>query len=373
MTELVDVFLPKLGESILEAKVVQWLKKEGDLVSVDEPLLEVATDKVNSEIPSPVSGILHQCMVKADETVAVGGILVKISKDITCCTVEKKQNNISPAVLQLAQQKGISLDTLNNLKGSGEAGRLTKKDLEKFIESTRKAPEEKGEERIKLSGMRKIIADNMVKSFYEAPHASLVLEADVTKVMQIISREKEKFQEKHGVKLTITTFLIQAVTRALKKFPLLNASLENEEIVMKHFVNIGIAVHIDSENGLIVPVLKNCHEKDQASIAASLSDLSSRARSGRLLPDEITGGTITITNFGMQGALIGVPIIRYPEVAIIGAGKIQKRVVAHEDNSFSIREMIYLTLTFDHRIINGIYGCQFLEECKKLLEEANND
>ncbi len=388
MTEIIEITLPKLGESIVGATVVQWLKNVGDEVSIDEALLEVSTDKVNSEIPSPVAGVIKEILVQPDEEIEIGAPLLKIEvgeapaehpqvevarvQAEPKCPGTGKEDVFSPAVLRLAQLEGISIDTLRTIHGTGEGGRITKKDVEKLIsgqETPAPTVREEGEERIRLSGMRKAIADNMVRSFYEAPHASLVAEADVTDVMRLVAREKERFLETHGVKLTITSFLIQALTKALQQFPMLNSSLEEETIVMKRFINVGVAVNVDK--GLMVPVIKNCHERNLVSLARAVADLSSRARTGKLSPDEVSEGTVTLTNFGMTGALIGVPIIRYPEVAIIGAGTIQKRVVVREDDSFAVRQMMYLTLTFDHRIIDGIYGCQFLAAFKNHLESVS--
>lgn len=217
--------------------------------------------------------------------------------------------------------------------------------------------------------MRKVIADNMVRSFYQAPHASVVIEVDVTALTYLIKQQKERFLQTHGVKLTITTFLIQALTKALQQYPMLNASLDDKTIVIKRYINVGIAVSI--EEGLIVPVIKQCQEKTIVSIAKALVDLSSKARTHKLSLDEVREGTVTLTNFGMTGALMGVPIIRYPEVAIIGVGTIQKRVHVTDENTFAIRDMLYLTLTFDHRVIDGVYGCQFLTAYKQHLESVS--
>ncbi len=385
MSELIEVKLPKLGESILSATVVQWLKKEGDFIELDEPLLEVSTDKVNSEIPSPIAGVVDKIFVAEEEEVEIGAPLALISTDSSSpneapaatirsqtpppCPQSGKESVLSPAVLRLAQLEGVSIEELRQIKGSGEGGRITKKDLERFVQKESKSKPAVQEDRIKLSGMRKSIADNMVRSFYEAPHASLVAEADVTDVMQLIAREKMNFKQTHGVKLTITSFLVQALTKAVQQFPMLNASLVEETIVMKRYVNVGIAVNV--EKGLMVPVIKNCHERNLVSLAEEVADLALKARAGKLSHDEIAEGTVTLTNFGMTGALIGVPIIRYPEVAIVGAGTIQKRVVVREDESLAVRQMIYLTLTFDHRVIDGIYGCQFLDAFKQNLESVS--
>lgn len=388
MTEVIEVVLPKLGESIVGATVVQWLKKVGETVAVDEPLLEVSTDKVNSEIPSPVSGIIYEQLVAVDQEIEVGAPLVRIAvgevmapiaasepvmaqKAPYCGQAARKEEVFSPAVLRLAQVEGIPFETLRTISGTGEGGRVTKKDIENFLANQKapKATPQIGEERIQLSGMRKAIADNMVRSFYAAPHASVVAEADVTDVMQLIEKEKARFRETHGVKLTITSFLIQALTKALQQYPLLNASLQDETIIMKRFINVGIAVNVDK--GLLVPVVKNCQERNLVSIARAIWDLSGRARSGKLSADEVTEGSVTLTNFGMTGALMGVPIIRYPEVAIIGAGTIQKRLVVREDDAVAIRQMLYVTLTFDHRVIDGVYGCEFLAALKSHLESVS--
>lgn len=388
MAELIEVQLPKLGESIVGATVVQWLKEVGDEVSIDEALLEVSTDKVNSEIPSPVAGVIKEKLVEPDQEIEVGAPLVKIEvgevqarpavaepvaeQAHPTCPHQGKEDVFTPAVLRLAQVEGISMEQLRTIKGSGEGGRITKKDVEKFVAKKFEPAESQPEQtpdKIKLSGMRKAIADNMVRSFYEAPHASLVAEADVTDVMQLIKREKARFLETHGVKLTITSFLIQAMTKALQQFPMLNASLVDETIIIKKHINVGIAVNVDK--GLMVPVIRNCQERNLVSLASAVADLSTRARTSKLSPDEVAEGTVTLTNFGMTGALIGTPIIRYPEVAIIGAGTIQKRVVVRDDDSMAVRQMMYLTLTFDHRIIDGIYGCQFLEAFKNHLESVS--
>lgn len=396
MGDHVDILLPKLGESILGATVVQWLKKVGDQVSLDEPLLEVATDKVNSEIPSPVAGVLREIVADVDAEIEVGAKLAIIevgaaiqataaSSPMQPATPPQEQHHsdedsfLSPAVLRLAEMERLSLDTLRKIEGTGERGRVTKRDVERFLERQKKCPHEVSpplsvisssqEERVKMTGMRKAIAENMVRSFYEAPHASLMTEVDVTDVMQLISREKERFLQAHGVKLTITSFIMQALAKAVEQYPLLNAVLEDETIILKRYIHIGIAVNIPG--GLVVPVVKNCHERTLVSIAKNIADLSSRARAGKLAPDEVQEGTITLTNFGMTGALIGVPIIRHPEVAIVGAGAIQKRVVVREDDSFAVRQMMYLTLTFDHRVIDGIYGCEFLAAFKKNLESVS--
>ncbi len=385
----IKINLPKLGESILSATVVQWFKKVGDHVQLDEPLLEVSTDKVNSEIPSPVAGVLKEILAGPDEELQVGEPLAiiaaagshtagpaSISHPATTTSTSEMKDFFSPGLLRLAKEKGISLDELERIAGTGEGGRLTKKDLESHIEKRQgpktcsampRAPLVSGDvERVKMTGMRKAIADNMVRSFYEAPHASLITEVDVTDVLKLIQHKKEEFLARHHVKLTITSFVIRAIAKALHEFPFINSSLEEDTIVLKRFVNLGVAVSV--EQGLMVPVIKNCQNMGISSIAKAISDLSTKARNSKLTPDDISGGTISMTNFGMSGVLIGVPIIRYPEVAIVGVGAIHKKVVPLENDVLVVRSFMHISLTFDHRVLDGMYGCGFLGSLKKHLE-----
>lgn len=407
MSEEITIALPKLGESIVSATIVQWFKKEGDEIALDEPLLEVSTDKVNSEIPSPVAGRITKILASPDEELQVGDPLAKIS---TSATVEKgpapvpqpekaaqateqttgeMREFFSPAVLRLASELGIGLDEMKNIPATGAGGRITKQDIEAFA-AKKKGPQpsiclpkeapmatcskaqpcsssSEEVERLKMSGMRKAIADNMVRSFYEAPHATLVNEVDVTDVLKLIAQEKEAFLAKHGVKLTITSFVAKAISRALQEYPLINSSLDKDTILVKRFVNLGIAVSIDQ--GLIVPVIKNCQRMGVIDIAKTISDLSLKARTGKLAASDVADGTISMTNFGMSGVAIGIPIIRYPEVAIVGVGAIQKRVVALENDMMAIRSLMHISLTFDHRVLDGMYGCGFLGAVKKHLEQ----
>jgi len=371
----ISIQLPKLGESITTATVVRWFKKEGDFVKEDEPLLEVTTDKVNSEIPSTASGILKKIVVPVDKEIEVGAVLALISTDgsvATSAPVTNSSDNLSPAVLRLAGEKGISVEKLKTISGTGEGGRITKRDIENYENKPSNKPvcPMSGDvERMKMSGMRKAIADNLVRSFYEAPHASLVNEVDVTDVMAYIAREKVAFEKKHGYKLSITTFIAKAIAQAVQEFPLINASLEGDTIVVKRYVNLGIAVSVDQ--GLFVPVIRNCQTRSISDIAGGVSELAAKARSGKLSPDDTQEGTITMTNFGMGGTLIGIPIIRHPEVAIVGVGAITKKVAVLDDNTFGIRQTVYLSLTFDHRVLDGMYGCGFLSAVKKHLEHPD--
>ncbi len=382
MSEETKVLLPKLGESIHSAIIVQWFKKVGEVVQLDEPLLEVSTDKINSEIPSPIAGVLQEICAEVDQEVQVGELLAIISTEgmqtkknlekntpsPISISVEQNQDFFSPALLRLARENKLNLEELQKITGTGSGGRITKRDLELYLEKRAKKEESSLQpiERLQMTGMRKAIADNMVRSFYEAPHATLITEIDITDVMQCIQKEKQNFLEKYQAKLTLTSFTARALVKALQEFPLLNSSLDKDTILMKRFINLGIAVSV--EQGLLVPVLKGAQELSLPKIAQGISDLSHKARTGELVPDDVIEGTITITNFGMSGVQIGIPIIRYPEVAIIGVGASYRKVVPQEDDSLAICHMVNLSLTFDHRVLDGMYGCAFLNALKHHLE-----
>jgi len=390
MEDQITITLPKLGESIVSATVVQWFKKVGDRIERDEALLEVSTDKVNSEIPSPVAGVLQAILAGPDVELQVGeplGIVASkgaaasvgsvVAPDIsvtqgscgaTRCSQEDN-NILSPAVLRLLQEKKIPLSDIDKIPRTGQGGRLTKKDVEEY--SPMKAPlagtKESSVERIKMTPLRKAIADNMVKSFYEAPHASLITEVDVTRLVKWIAENKSSFYEAHGVKISVTAFAARAIARALNAYPLLNSSLEGDTIVMRRFVNLGIAVSVDQS--VMVPVMRGCESLSLVQIAQGIAALAEKARTHTLAPQDVRDGTITLTNFGMTGTMIGVPIIRYPEVAIVGLGAITKKVAVLPDDTMAIRSVMMVSLTFDHRVLDGLYGCGFLGALKKHLEE----
>ena len=385
MTEPIKINLPKLGESIVSATVVQWFKNVGDRVELDEPLLEVSTDKINSEIPSPAAGILQEILAQPSQEMQVGEALAILSgvgaavqqpelvsapvPASSCCSAGEMEDFLSPSVMRLLKEKGLKLEEIDRIPRTGQGGRLTKKDVEDYVPAgaTPLPPQRDDTERVKMSSLRKAIADNMVRSFYEAPHASLVTEVDVTKLVKLIQDQKASFLQKHGAKLSVTAFVARAMARSLQAFPLLNASLEGDTIVMKRFVNLGVAVSV--EQGVMVPVIRGCQRLSLPDISKQIAELAEKARTGRLEIGESREGTITMTNFGMTGTMIGVPIIRYPEVAIIGLGAINRKVVAMPDDSIAIRSMMWVSLTFDHRVLDGIYGCGFLGELKKHLEE----
>lgn len=392
MSNQVKVLLPKLGESIHSATVVRWFKNIGEEVRLDEPLLEVSTDKVNSEIPSPTAGVLVQIHAAVDQELPVGALLASIDsaqaaslphssapaeeKVETGESAQEMKGFYSPAFLRVVKEHGLSLSEVEQIPGTGMGGRVTKNDLEEYVSKKKQktpcslarpcsAPSS-DVERVQMSGMRKAIADNMVRSFYEAPHATLVAEVDITSIVKKIQKEKESFQASHGCKLTVTTFIAEAIVAALKVFPLINSSLEGDTILVKKFINLGIAVSVDQ--GLFVPVIKQAQAKDLVQLAKSISEISLKARNHKLSPDDVKEGTITITNFGMSGVQIGVPIIRYPEVAIVGVGAVCKKVVPLEDDVLAVRSMVHISLTFDHRVLDGMYGCGFLNALKIYLE-----
>jgi 2-oxoglutarate dehydrogenase E2 component (dihydrolipoamide succinyltransferase) len=361
MSEHTIIVLPKLGESILSATIVKWHKKIGDKIIKDEPLLEVNTDKVASEIPSPVSGFLVEIHAQEGIEIEVGKPLASIST-----SEQVTQPFLTPAVLRLLQEKQIPLSDIDKVPHTGQDGRLTKQDVENYC-PLKVAPT--GDvERVKMTPLRKAIAENMVKSFYQAPHASLVTEVDVTPLVEQIAKEKQAFLAQHGAKLSITAFVAQAIAKSLQSYPLLNASLDHDTIVMKKSVNLGIAVSVD--HGVMVPVIRNCQALTLPQIALEIAALAEKARTQTLAPKDVQEGSITMTNFGMTGVLIGIPIIRHPEVAIVGLGAITRKAVPMPDDTIAIRSIMMVSLTFDHRVIDGLYGCGFLAELKKNIEQA---
>ncbi len=382
MSESIKITLPKLGESIVSATIVQWFKKVGDSVALDEPLLEVSTDKVNSEIPSPVAGVVEEIYAEVDAELDVGAPLALVGSKTAAprsSAVEPASSSapsgigagmeefLSPSVVRLLREKGIALSEIDKISHTGDGGRLTKRDVENYVPAQIKKQCSSGTERVKMSPMRKAIAENMVKSFYEAPHASLITEVDVTQILKLIQKEKQSFFDQHGAKLTITGFVARAIARALEEYPLLNASLDGDTIVMKRYVNLGVAVSVDQ--GVMVPVIRDCQHKNLIEISKEIASLAEKTRNQSLSPEDVQGGSITMTNFGMTGTMIGVPIIRHPEVAIVGVGAVTKKVAAMPDDSIAIRQVCFISLTFDHRVLDGIYGCSFLNKLKKHLEE----
>lgn len=410
-----DMLMPKMGESITEGTILKWLKGVGDTVTKDETILEISTDKVDSEIPAPVSGVIARIVAQEGETVEAGTTIAEIETEIAPAAQAKPEPAVieqqksapsqeapparsksaapktgsrfySPVVLNMANEHGISMDELAGITGSGINGRLTKKDLQTYIDSKEKTTETQwppiGEvptiqkiptaaalqsrvETIPMDNMRKSIARHMIQSKQTSAHVSLYSEVDMQAIEQIRERNKQVFKNREGFSLTYMPFIVEATVKALKEYPLLNASIENEQILVKKFYNIGIAVAV--ENGLIVPNLFHADEKNLIGLARAINDLASRARSKKLLPDELANGTFSISNFGVYGTTIGFPIINQPQVAILGVGAIKKRPVVIHD-AIAIRPVMYLSLTIDHRLIDGAMGAQFLQRIGQLLE-----
>ena len=396
--------LPDIGEGVAEGEVVKWLVKEGDDIKENDPLVEIMTDKVNVEIPSPKKGTVLKLMAKEGEIVKVGRVLVaigeigeqtttttaipsileiptpsKVKPEVVVPTTPaaaglKKPQEIlaTPATRKLARDLNVDLSLV---QGTGPGGRIIDEDVHRFKKSGTKAlavtipTSEKGsnEERVPLRGIRRKIAERMIKSKHTAAHVTHVDEVDVTEIVQMRERTKES-AEKRGAKLTFLPFIIKALIPALKKYPYLNATLddEREEIILKRYYNIGIATN--TEQGLVVPVLKDADHKSITQLAEEIARLSERARTGQLTLDEIQGSTFTITNVGGIGGVFATPIINYPEVAILGLHKIAKRPVV-KDNQIVIRDMTYLSLSFDHRVLDGVMAAEFVNVIKEYLED----
>lgn len=387
-----DVIMPQMGESVAEGTILNWLIKEGDVVSRDQPIVEISTDKVDTEIPSPASGKIKKILHGNGETLSVGTIIAiieeeggiaaaaptptpmpKVEKPAPAppITTEEKER-YSPLVRRLAEEHGVDL---KGLVGTGEGGRVTKKDVIDFIEKRKvKAPPlAKGEakplpETIPLSVMRKTIADRMVMSKRTSPHVTTVFEVDMSNPVSFRERTKDLFLKQEGVTLTYLPIIVKATTQAILDFPILNSSLVGEAILIKREINIGVAVAI--EDGLIVPVIKGADKKDLAVLAKETHDLADRARAKKLIPDDVQGGTFTITNHGVFGSLFSTPIISQPQIAIMGVGAIEKRPVVINDG-IAVRSMAYLSLSFDHRVIDGAIADQFVKKIKTYLETSD--
>jgi len=366
--------MPQLGESIAEGTVVKWLIPLGGAIEKDQSLLEVETEKVDLEVPSPASGVLNEILVKEGETVAVGTLLARIDSAPPAEVISRVggvvvrpvdsdaagEEHHSPAVRQLAKEHGVDLA---HLKGTGAGGRVSKKDVLEFVART-SAPgpttaasgePSMGEEILPLTQMRKTIADRMVKSRQTSAHVSTFFEADFSSIASF----------RTGRDLTYLPFVVRAVTRALRDVPLVNATWGDQGIVIKKDIHVGIATAL--EEGLLVPVVRHADRKGLTQLAKEIADLAERARSKKLSPDEVQGGTFTITNHGGFGSLFSTPIIHQPQIAILGVGAVQKRAVVINE-AIAIRPMGYLSLSFDHRVIDGATADQFMAKVKHYLE-----
>ena len=384
--------LPDIGEGVAEGEILKWLVKEGEAVKEDQSLVEVMTDKVNVQIPSPKDGKIARLLVKEGEVVKVGhGILViEVEEDAQDSPVPAEPSSqaapapapqsarpqvaldrvlATPATRKLARELGVDLTTVI---GTGPVGRVTDDDVRSgrpspAVASSAAPAPSSGEERIQLRGVRKVIAERMAKSFHTMALVTLVDEVDMTELVLL----KEAFKgsaEKKGVKLTFLPFIIKAVIPALREFPYANSTLDerNGEIVLKKRYNLGIAA--DTPNGLMVPVLKDADLKDIFELSAEIERLASRARTGELGLEEVQGSPFTLTNLGSIGGLFATPIVNYPEAAILGTHRISKRPVVR-DGKIEVRDMMYLSLSFDHRVIDGAYGARFMNRVIEIIQD----
>lgn len=420
---LVDFKMPRLGESITEAAIINWYKKVGDTIEVDEILLEVATDKVDSEVPSTVSGVVKELLYEPNDVIEIGAVIARIESDGTAVvaipverkeeadkpsTAPKKQKAapkkvaknfqvnenlfVSPLVDKIARQHHISYEELARIPATGTEGRLRKSDVMSYLDEGRpyqfvqpagnggfQLPDlkfDKGEGKvIAMDRMREMIADHMVFSKHTSPHVTAYVEADLTGMVNWRNANKQAFLEEHGEKLTFTPLFIQAIAKAVAEFPMINSSLDGSNIIVKEQINIGMATALPSGN-LIVPVVHNADQKDLPELARITNDLARRARDGKLTVDETRGGTFTISNVGTFGSLMGTPIINQPEAAILATGIIKKRaevIEGPEGDHIEIRSMMYLSLSFDHRIVDGYLAGSFLRRIADHMEVFNQD
>lgn len=414
--------MPKMGESIIEATILKWLKKPGDLIKKDESVLEVATDKVDTEVPTMVAGTLAQILFNEGDVVAIGKPIAMIETgdassvqlptqvvinktEVTAPSPEKVRAIVSekpssdrfysPLVMNIAKQEKISMAELDTIVGTGRDERVTKNDIIAFVEKKKNAPVvEKKESNLKIedkpafvskpavsmSGvkeiiemdrMRKMIADRMLDSKRISPHVTSFVEADVTNMMMWRNKMKKEFMEKEGDALTVTPIFIEALAKALKDFPMVNASVDGDRILVKKDINVGMAVALSNGN-LIVPIIKNADQLNMIGLTKKVNDLVKRARVNALTPDEVTGGTYTMSNVGTFGNLMGTPIIVQPQIAIMAFGVAQKKPVVietPEGDSIGIRHMMFLSHSYDHRVVDGALGGMFVRKVADYLED----
>lgn len=447
---LVDLVMPKLGESIMEATILKWHKQPGDTVAQDETVLEIATDKVDSEVPSTAAGVIESLLFNVNDVVPIGTVIARIrtgaaesiqsapthstpvvppvtppsvpttaistSISTTPATSIATGRFYSPLVLNIATSEGIGLAELETLPGSGNEGRVTKKDILEYVAKRKQQgpltpssapqvatvistnigsteltiPLSKIEptsasslpvtyagnvEIVEMDRMRKLIADHMVRSKQTSPHVTSFTEADVTNLVLWRERVKKEFEKREATKITFTPLFIEAIVRCIKKFPLINCSIDGTNIIIKKDINIGMATALPSGN-LIVPVIKNADQYNMVGLAKQVNQLADAARNGKLKVDDTQGGSFTLTNVGTFGSLMGTPIINQPQVAILAVGAIKKRPVVVETpagDSIAIRHMMYLSMSYDHRIVDGSLGATFLTAVAKELESFDPD
>lgn len=440
---LVDLIMPKLGESIMEATILKWHKKPGDTIKQDETVLDIATDKVDSEVPSTAEGVMEEILFKENDVVPIGTIIAKIRVGANASvsnnqpapapkkeeyeeakvveeipyqpngnTQQATGNNdnkirfYSPLVLNIAQQEGIGMAELENIPGTGQDGRVSKKDILAYVankavggkplavsqsqQAEQHSPTQNSGneivvannqqltansypgnvEVIEMDRMRKLIAKHMVDSKHTSAHVTSFAECDVTGLVMWREKVKKDFEKREGEKITYTPLFIEAIVKSIKKYPMLSSSVDGDKIIIKKDLNIGMATALPSGN-LIVPVIKNADQLNLTGLTKQVNGLANAARTGKLKPDDTTGGTFTLTNVGTFGSIMGTPIINQPQVAIMAVGAIKKRPMVIETpqgDSIAIRHMMYISLSYDHRIIDGALGSTFLNAVSKELE-----
>ncbi|MFL5774083.1 MAG: dihydrolipoamide acetyltransferase family protein [Flavisolibacter sp.] len=446
----VELVMPKMGESIMEATILKWHKHPGDQVKMDETVLEIATDKVDSEVPSTAEGVVEEILFNVNDVVPIGSVIARIKtgaadtsvqapaapppqqKETSSYTPQQQENirksNVSatangnpsvssngnrfysPLVLNISAQEGVSMGELEKIGGTGNEGRVTKKDILDYVNQKRSGkvstnvprtgnqdqmviPMNRVESRqaespgnqiatysgnvemIEMDRMRKLIADHMVRSKHTSPHVTSFTEADVTNLVMWRDRTKKEFEKREGTKITFTPLFIEAIVRCIKKFPLINSSVDGTNILIKKDINIGMATALPGGN-LIVPVIRNADQLNLVGLTKRVNYLADQARNNKLRPEDIADGTFTLTNVGTFGSLMGTPIINQPQVAILAVGAIKKRPVVVETphgDSIAIRHMMYLSMSYDHRIIDGSLGATFLTAVANELENFNAD
>ena len=439
---LVDLVMPKLGESIMEATILKWLKKPGDKVERDETILEIATDKVDSEVPSTTDGIIAELLYNENDVVPIGKVIARINTEANTNNnfsstnekpVEKKKDDYeeasivehipyqpiektssvnptssirfySPLVLNIAASEGISMSELEHLEGTGQDGRVSKKDIMTYLENRKTQPQQRHAEKpvdttvhevpaapekqeyatpvtytgnveiIEMDRMRKMIAKHMVDSKHTSAHVTSFAECDVTNLVLWREKVKKEFEKREGEKITFTPLFIEGIIKCIKRYPLLNSSVDVDRIIVKKDINIGMATALANGN-LIVPVIKNADQLNLTGLTKQVNGLANAARTGKLKPDDTAGGTFTLTNVGTFGSIMGTPIINQPQVAIMAVGAIKKRPVVIETeqgDSIAIRHMMYISLSYDHRIIDGALGSTFLNAVAKEFENFDS-
>ena len=428
---IVDLVMPKMGESIMEATVLKWHKKAGDHIKMDETLLDIATDKVDSEVPSTAAGVITELLYKENDVVPVGAVIARVdaggaaaapapvaaaapaaqpqaaavvhNNNVTAPVAVAESNGArfySPLVLNIAGKEGIGMAELERIPGSGNEGRVTKKDILDYVANRGNQPAPQVQaapvpqaavaapvaapaaapaqvrtpggnvEIVEMDRMRKMIADHMVRSKATSPHVTSFTEADVTGIVKWRDKNKSAFEKKYGEKITFTPIFFEAIAKCISRFPMVNASVDGDKIIIKKDINLGMATALPSGN-LIVPVIRNAHTKNLLGLTKDVNALANAARNNKLKADDTQGGTFTVTNVGTFGSLMGTPIINQPQVAILAVGAIKKRAVVMETKDgdvIAIRHMMYLSLSYDHRIVDGSIGASFLTAVANELE-----